>query len=508
MTIEGRKKILVVGDSGLSGDRIVSQIISQGFHVKVSGNDWSDTPVFLKTDEGRKSGSDVHMGLGGKLTAMHDETTYMPHSASRLYDTTGNYVSADQEDTVGGNILRDDGILASSGGRGNAYKKAVYDPHAQINDLGGEYTHTEWEKDDSSDISKKKPSATSSAPQARFATETGSYVGEFMSMYSPPQTGEESGKGIPGYQTIMESPYNNHEASKDQVNPREFVDMGGAVDHGPSASKDSLESREKMDESRSTGKNVSGHREAGDWSTAYNKLEGSIDAKERLDAAFEGVDGLLCIGYSPTRDMSGSAKMLFDAAKKKGIGHVVYLSMQGASKKTGVGHLDAMFDMEQHLKNSGLSYTILRPSLYMEDILSDKALSSLHEGHLEVPMSPDRLIDLVSATDVGRVVAEVFQIPKKFNGKEIDLSADRLSLNKIASEVGRVFSKKIEFRKTGGPMDFQGSMKAHFQWVEKSDHHADIKQTSELLNRYNIQLTSFRDYLREMKVRVPFEKAA
>jgi len=433
----------------------------------------------------------------------------MPHTNASLYDTsTGNYVSADQEDTTKGNILVDEGIRASSGGRGNAYKKAVYDPHGEIKDLGGEYRHNEWEKHESSGVSEKKSSGATGAGQARFATETGSYVGEFMGMYSPPQSGQESGKGMPGYQTIMESTYNNREASKDTVDPRKLVDEGGAVDTEPSDLKGSLESRERMDKSRDTGKNVTGRREKEDWSKAYKKLDGSLDAKERLDAAFDGVDGLLCFGYSPTGEVSGSAKMLIDAAVKKGIGHVIYLSLQGASKKTGAGHLDSMFEMEQHLKKSGLSYTILRPALYMEHIFPGKALSSLHEGQLDVPLSPDRPIDLVSASDVGRVVAEVFQVPGKFNGKEIDLSSDRLSLTEIASEVERVFSKKVEFRKTGGSMDIHGSMKDHIQWMEKSGYHGDIKQTSEFLNRYNIKLSSFQDYLREMKVRVAFGKAA
>ena len=270
MKTEGHKRILVVGDSGMTGDRIVSQIISQGLHVKVSGNGWGDAPPLLRTDEGRKSGSDEQLELVGIQTAFQDETAYMPHTNASLYDTsTGNYVSADQEDTTKGNILVDEGIRASSGGRGNAYKKAVYDPHGEIKDLGGEYRHNEWEKHESSGVSEKKSSGATGAGQARFATETGSYVGEFMGMYSPPQSGQESGKGMPGYQTIMESTYNNREASKDTVDPRKLVDEGGAVDTEPSDLKGSLESRERMDKSRDTGKNVTGRREKEDWSKAY-----------------------------------------------------------------------------------------------------------------------------------------------------------------------------------------------------------------------------------------------
>jgi hypothetical protein len=185
MTMKGKKQILVAGDSGILGNHIVSQMIAQGLHVKVSGKDWDDAPDFLQGEEGRKSPHGQQLGMGGKQTAAHDETAYLPHTDSRLHDTsTGNYISADKEDTSGENFLKDNSAIASSGGRGNAYKTAKYDPHAEDVEMGGEFRHKEWEKDEPSDATKK-PTGKSGAGQARYATETGSYVGEFMSMYSP-----------------------------------------------------------------------------------------------------------------------------------------------------------------------------------------------------------------------------------------------------------------------------------------------------------------------------------
>jgi hypothetical protein len=102
----------------------------------------------------------------------------------------------------------------------------------------------------------------------------------------------------------------------------------------------------------------------------------------------------------------------------------------------------------------------------------------------------------------------VFQVPKKFNGKEIDLVADRVSMNDIASAMGQTFSKQVEYRKSEGSKDFPGSMNDHFQWMEKSDVHGDIKQSGEMLNRFNIRLTTFRDFLLGMKDKVSSQKAA
>ncbi|MEW6720440.1 MAG: NmrA family NAD(P)-binding protein, partial [Thermodesulfobacteriota bacterium] len=296
----------------------------------------------------------------------------------------------------------------------------------------------------------------------------------------------------PGYQTIEESTYDNWKASKDQVNCREHVDRGGAVDYGPSAVVRPIGFGKRSAEAPCVDTGTA----------AYVKFDRSFDKKEHLDSAFEGVDGLLVLGCCPTKDISDTAKMLFDAAREKGIGHVVCLSPQGASKKTGVLHMDSMCDMEEHLRNCGLSYTILRPALCMEYFLSDESLCSLREGCLEMPLSPDRPVDLVSAADVGHVVAEAFLVSKKLNGKEIDLVADRLSMIEIASALGRTFSKQVECRKADGPMN------DYFRWMEENAIHGDIGRVSEFLNRFNIHLTTFRDYLLETKDTVSFEKFA
>ncbi|MEW6720441.1 MAG: hypothetical protein AB1346_08330, partial [Thermodesulfobacteriota bacterium] len=123
--MDKKKQILVVGESGTVGNEIVEQLIAQGLHVKVWGKDWGDAAEFLHGVEGRKSCYGEALGLGGKQTDRQDETAYLPHSEAGLRDTsTGNYVSAETADTSVADFIKDEGIRAASGGRGNAYKQA------------------------------------------------------------------------------------------------------------------------------------------------------------------------------------------------------------------------------------------------------------------------------------------------------------------------------------------------------------------------------------------------
>ncbi len=91
-------------------------------------------------------------------------------------------------------------------------------------------------------------------------------------------------------------------------------------------------------------------------------------------------------------------------------------------------HFEAKHEMEEYLKKSGLSYTILRPVWYTENFLSKPYISSIEKGVLSMPLRPDRMLELVSAFDVGRIVAEAFTVPGKLSEREIDLAADRLTM--------------------------------------------------------------------------------
>ena len=109
-------------------------------------------------------------------------------------------------------------------------------------------------------------------------------------------------------------------------------------------------------------------------------VEADLRDAESLDAACAGVDAVICtvssmpFSYEPgvndiqTTDLDG-VKNLIDAATRAGVGHFVYTSFSA--------NLDLDFPLgrakravETHLINSGMGYTILRPSCFMEVWLS------------------------------------------------------------------------------------------------------------------------------------------
>lgn len=70
---------------------------------------------------------------------------------------------------------------------------------------------------------------------------------------------------------------------------------------------------------------------------------------------------------------------IIDAAKRASVKHFIYTSMGGCTKEagpwrrrggTGIPQFESKRRIEEHLKESGLPYTILRPAFFMDNFWS------------------------------------------------------------------------------------------------------------------------------------------
>ena len=233
--------------------------------------------------------------------------------------------------------------------------------------------------------------------------------------------------------------------------------------------------------------------------------------RESLKKALDGMDGAFLMtpsGEGPRAEVT-HGKAMIDVCKEKGTGHVVYSSVCGADRRTGVPYFESKYETEEHLKKSGLSYTILRPVWFMEHFASPWYRPSIEKGVLSTPLGPDRELQMVSVTDIGSFVAEVFTKPLKFVGREFDIVGDHLTMKKIVEEISRVLSRPVRYdhipesrvEKAVGP-----DWAPMFRWLDKHGYDADIWMTQSQFRRFEIPLTSFREYLENS--RLGMEKAA
>ncbi len=234
-------------------------------------------------------------------------------------------------------------------------------------------------------------------------------------------------------------------------------------------------------------------------------VQGDIRKRDSLKKALDGVDGVFLM--TPSSDGPGAevthGKGMIDACAGKEIGHIVYSSVCGANKETGVPNFDSKGEIEEHLKECGLSYTILRPVWFMEHFATPWYRPSIEKGVLSTPLSPDRTLQMVSAADIGRIAAEAFTKPMKFLGREIDIAGDQLTMEEIAEEISRVLPRPVRYEQIPGSRAEKAvgsDWLPMFQWLNEHGYDADRWLAKTQFQRFEISLTSFRDYLEDSRL--------
>ncbi|MEV7211937.1 NmrA/HSCARG family protein [Kitasatospora cineracea] len=128
---------------------------------------------------------------------------------------------------------------------------------------------------------------------------------------------------------------------------------------------------------------------------------------------------------------------LVDAAVEAGVPHVVFNSVFGADRESGVPHHDSKQSIEQHLRQSGLRASVVRATAFMENFASVLAPSLEHgEIVLRMPLPEDVALKMISVRDIGRVTAALLLGIAEATGGVVELVGDELTGPRIAAAFG------------------------------------------------------------------------
>ncbi|MEU6389466.1 NmrA/HSCARG family protein [Streptomyces sp. NPDC046939] len=128
---------------------------------------------------------------------------------------------------------------------------------------------------------------------------------------------------------------------------------------------------------------------------------------------------------------------LVDAAVEAGVPHVVFNSVLGADRESGVPHHDSKHSIEEHLRKSGLRASMVRATAFMENFTSVMAPSLEHgEIVLRLPLPEDVALKMISVRDIGRVAAALLLGTAEAPGGVVELVGDELTGPQIAAAFG------------------------------------------------------------------------
>ena len=208
-------------------------------------------------------------------------------------------------------------------------------------------------------------------------------------------------------------------------------------------------------------------------------FQGNLDDPTSMRRALDGAWGVFSVqdfmesGYD--REVS-QGKHLADAAKAAWVQHFVYTSVVSADRKTGLPHFESKWQIEQHIHQRGLPFTILRPAFFMQNwygFLRDAIL----DGTLPLPLDPQTSLQQISVEDIGAFAAMAFQNPSKWAGRTVELAGDELTMQRTAETLSRVVGRNVkyiqvpwdQFRQNAGE-----EMTKMYRWFQESGYHVDI----------------------------------
>jgi uncharacterized protein YbjT (DUF2867 family) len=133
--------------------------------------------------------------------------------------------------------------------------------------------------------------------------------------------------------------------------------------------------------------------------------------------------------------------------KEFGVKHFLYSSVVGAQLNTGVPHMDSKFEIENHIRQSGLPFTIIRPTSLYENFLIPQVKKGILKGKLVQPVNRGTIQHYVAAEDIGKAAVKIFQNSHEYLGRTIPLATEQLSTQEVADAFTKVLNKKIEYKK-------------------------------------------------------------
>ncbi|MEO3930367.1 NmrA/HSCARG family protein [Micromonosporaceae bacterium B7E4] len=194
-----------------------------------------------------------------------------------------------------------------------------------------------------------------------------------------------------------------------------------------------------------------------------------------LRPALAGVHGVFGVQNSRTAGLAGEVRQgrtLIDAAVAAGARHLVQTSVGGVERVRGIPHFDTKWRIEQHLRDTPLDWTILRPTTFTEVFTMRGA--SIGLSLMLAALGSDKPLQMVAVPDIGVFARLAFTRPEAYVGRAVELAGDELTVPRIA-ETLRGSGRRVRLaRPPKALLRLMGPEARMLFWFGESGYAADI----------------------------------
>lgn len=209
-----------------------------------------------------------------------------------------------------------------------------------------------------------------------------------------------------------------------------------------------------------------------------------VDDADSLVSALEGVDAFWFMTTPPggmqNPDTAGETKQgiaLADAAAVAKVPQVVFNSVGGAERDSGVPHFESKYLVERHLASLGVRTTIIRPVFFTENFAL--MAPTVEDGTLVVRLPiPDGIpLQMIAVRDVGIIAAAALLDPDSVP-RSIEIAGDELTGSEIAAAHGDKSGLPARYEALPiSVLEGQDDVQAMFRWfAETPAYQADLHQ--------------------------------
>lgn len=164
---------------------------------------------------------------------------------------------------------------------------------------------------------------------------------------------------------------------------------------------------------------------------------------------------------------------LANLAKEMGVKHFLYSSVIGADTNTGIPHIESKFKIENHITQSGLPFTIIRPSSFYENFLIPQVKKGILKGKLVQPVNKETILQYLAAEDIGKAAAKIFENSERYLTRTIPLATEQLSAQQVAQIFSETLNTQMVYKKLPALITrfFIGkSVYKMFKWMDEKNH--------------------------------------
>lgn len=234
---------------------------------------------------------------------------------------------------------------------------------------------------------------------------------------------------------------------------------------------------------------------------------GDLKDRASLDAACQGVDTVITTATAAERggddtlesvDLNGVGNLI-DAAKAAGVKRFIYISTTGADPNSQNPYFVAKGRNEQRLRESGMTYTILNPHVYL-DVWLGLAIGIPLQARQPVTLvgQGDHKHSFIAIQDVASFAIAALTAPSAQNQQILLGGPEPISFVDIVQRVGKVLGQDlpINFVPMGAPIPLIPEQVWGFMYfIESYEFNIDM---SELPAAYGVTMTSLEQLARQM----------